>query len=92
MVMRGRIFVLPVLAIVALNAGRNYDPLALSGVGAGLASYSCVLADAYSPTVVDRAVLRARRWRSVTLEKAGGRVALHLGPGNTRYLDAVAGG
>ena len=89
--MRGRIVILPVLAMVALDAGCG-DRLALSSVGAVPVSYSCVLADAYSPAVLDRAVPRARRWRSVTLEVTGGRIALHLGPGNTQYLDPVAGG
>ncbi len=90
--MRGRIFILPVLAIVAMNTGCSSDPPALSTVGAGPVSYSCVLADAYSPAVPDPAAPRGRRRRSVTLAVTGGRVVLYLGSGNTQYLDPVDGG
>jgi hypothetical protein len=53
--------------------------------------YSCALADAFSPGVADPSVPSALRYRSVTLEQAGNRISLHLGRGDTQYLDPVAG-
>lgn len=88
--MRGRIFLLPMLAVAALIAGCSGGPL--SSLGSGPASYSCVLADAFSPAVADPGAPRGLGHRAVTLEKTGGGIALNLGGGDTQYLNPVAGG
>jgi hypothetical protein len=62
------------------------------GLGPGPASYSCALADAFSPGVADPSASSALRYRRVTREHAGNGIAFHLGPGDTQYLTPVAGG
>lgn len=89
--MRSRRFVLPALLVAASNAGCS-GSLPLLSLGPGPASYSCSLADAFSPAVADPSASTDMRNRSVTLEQTGGGIALHLGPGNTQNLDPVAGG
>lgn len=88
--MRGRRFILPALLVAASTAGCSAGPL--SSIGSGTASYSCALADAYSPAVADPSAPANLLRRSVTLEQSEGGIALQLGPGDTQHLDPVAGG
>jgi hypothetical protein len=90
--MRGWIFAVPALLIAVSDAGCTDGATPLSNIGSGPASYSCALADTFSPAVADPSAPSELRHRSVTLQRAGDRIALDLGRGNTQYLDPVAGG
>jgi hypothetical protein len=90
--MKGWIFAVPALLLAASVAACANGSAGLASIGASPASYSCALADSYSPAVADPSAPADLRYRSVTLERDGGRIALDLGRGDTQYLDPVAGG
>jgi hypothetical protein len=90
--MKGWIFAVPTALMAMSGAGCTDGMTQLPSIGSSPASYSCALADTFSPAVADPSAPSGLRHRSVTLQKAGDRIALDLGRGNTQYLDPVAGG
>lgn len=79
------------LLLAASSAACTGGTQPLSTIGSGPVSYSCVLADAYSPAVPDPSAPSTLRRRSVTLQRAGQQIVLDLGAGNTQHLEPVAG-
>ena len=87
--MRRWVFPIPALLLAALETGCGNSSTPFSAAGPTEGSYSCALADAFSPAVSDPVAPSALRHRSVTLRKAGDQILLNLGAGNTQRLDPV---